>query len=122
MALAGCNSDWLHEQRRSVQANTTVPANYRADVVAFMRIYLNDPSGVRDAQISEPELRDIDHSSRYSVCLRYNARKTGGQYAGSKDSLIVFSDGRLDRIIDNGRERCRSAAYQPFPELERMTR
>src|SRR5436189_6369222 len=43
MALAGCNSDWLGARDRAITANTTPPGpNYKADVVAFMRTYLND--------------------------------------------------------------------------------
>jgi hypothetical protein len=88
-----------------------------------MRTYLNDPTGVRDAFISEPALRTLEHADRYVLCLRYTARKPGGrEYAASKDSLVVFRDGRLDRIVDNARETCKDAAYQPFGELERLSR
>ena len=122
LVLAGCSSDWMRERDRSEQANTTPPVNHKSDIIAFMHTYLNDPVGVRDAFMSEPALRTVDSASRYVVCLRYNARKSDGRYAGSKDSLVLFRDGRLDRIIDNARERCRDAAYQPFPELEWMQR
>jgi hypothetical protein len=98
------------------------PVSYKADIVAFMRTDLNDPTGVRDAYISEPALRTLENIERYTVCLRYNARRSNGQYAGSKDSLVLFREGRLDRIVDNARERCKDAAYQPFPDLERMQR
>jgi hypothetical protein len=97
-------------------------ATYKADIVALMRTYLNDPTGVRDAFVSEPTLRTLENVDRYTVCLRYTARKGGGQYAASKDSLVLFRDGRLDRIIDNAREACKDAAYRPFPELERLSR
>ena len=100
----------------------TAPVNYRADILAFMHTYLNDPRGVRGAFISEPSKRTLDNVERYVVCLRYNARKSNGQYAGSKDSLVLFHDGRLDRVVDNAKEQCKDAAYQPFPELERMSR
>jgi hypothetical protein len=121
-ALGGCSSDWMRAYERSEQAYKTAPINYKADILAFMRAYLNDPSRVRDAYVSEPALRTIDQIDRYAVCLRYNARKSDGQYAGSKDSLILFSDGRLDRMIDNARAQCRDAAFRPFPELERLSR
>ena len=122
--LAGCNSDWLNARDRAVQANTTPPApGYKADIVAFMRTYLNDPTGVRDAFISEPALRTLENVERYTVCLRYTARKGAGQpYAASKDSLVLFRDGRLDRIIDAARETCKDATYQPFRELEQLSR
>jgi hypothetical protein len=122
---AGCDSEWVAQRDRIRQAYTTPPTSYRSDIVAFMRTYLNDPTGVRDAMISEPAMRSIGGPDRYSVCLRYNARKSNGQYAGSKDSLVLFIDGRLDRVIDNPRElrdTCKDAAYQPFPELQRLQR
>ena len=125
LALGGCNSEWLSQRARFQQANTTPPISYRADIIAFMRTYLNDPTGVRDAFVSEPALRTLENADRYTVCLRYNARKSGGQYAGSKDILVLFRDGRLDRVVDNPREpreACKDAAYQPFPELQRMVR
>lgn len=121
-SLAGCNAEWMRAHERAEQAYTTPPSNHKADIVAFMHTYLNDPRGVREAFTSEPALRTLDNASRYVVCLRYNARKSNGQYAGSKDSLVLFRDGRLDRIVDNAREQCKDARYLPFPELERMTR
>ena len=118
LALAGCNSEWLNARDRAVQANTQPPGpTYKADIVALMRTYLNDPTGVRDAFISEPALRTVEGAQRYAVCLRYTARN-----ASSKDSLVLFRDGRLDRVIDVARETCKDAAYQPFPELQQLSR
>ena len=118
LALAGCNAEWLNARDRAVQANTQPPGpSYKADIVAFMRTYLNDPTGVRDAFISEPALRSLEGAERYALCLRYTPRN-----ASSKDSLVLFRDGRLDRIIDTARETCKDATYQPFPELQRLSR
>jgi hypothetical protein len=122
LALGGCANDWTEARDRADQANKVYPQNYRSDILPFMRTYLNDPSGVRGAFISEPALRPVDGITRYTVCLRYNARKGGERYAGSTDSLVLFREGRLDRMVDNAREACKDAAYQPFPELERLTR
>jgi len=125
LALGGCNDEWLNQRSRLREANTTPPVNYRSDIVAFMHTYLNDPTGVRDAFVAEPAMRSLEGVDRYTVCLRYNAKKSGGQYAGSKDTLVLFRDGRLDRMVDNTREpreACKDAAYQPFPELEHMQR
>ena len=123
LALGACNSEWLSQRERFQQANTTPPISYRADIIAFMRTYLNDPTGVRDAFISEPTLRTLENADRYTVCLRYTARKgVGEQYAASKDSLVLFRDGRLDRVIDAARETCKDAPYQPFHELEQLSR
>jgi hypothetical protein len=121
--LACCNSEWLDARDHARSVNTMAPAaNYRADIVAFMHTYLNNPAGVRDAFISEPALRTVEGGQRNTVCLRYTARKSDGQYAPSKDSLVMFREGRLDRLVDNAREACKDVAYQPFPELERMGR
>ena len=122
IGLAGCNSEWARDRDRLIEANTAKPISFRADIVAFMRTYLNDPTGVRDAFVSEPALRTLENADRYASCLRYTARKTNGQYAASKDSLVLFRDGRLERIVDNAREICKDAAYQPFRELEQMSR
>ena len=120
--LAGCNTDYIRARDRGVEANTTRPVSYKADILAFMQTYLNDPRGVREAFVSEPVLRSLENIERYSACLRYTARKPDGQYAPSKDSLVLFRDGRLDRIVDNARETCKDAAYQPFRGVERLSR
>src|SRR5215212_6359474 len=103
LALAGCNSEWLGARDRAITANTTPPGpSYKADIVAFMRTYLNDPTGVRDAFISAPALRTLEGAELYAVCLRYTPRN-----ASSKDSVVLFRDGRLDRMIDTARESCK---------------
>ena len=122
LGLAGCNSEWAREHDRLIEANTAKPISYKADILSLMRSYLNDPVGVRDAFVSEPALRTLENADRYTSCLRYTARKTNGQYAASKDSLVLFRDGRLERVVDNAREICKDAAYQPFRELEQMSR
>ena len=132
LALGGCSSQWMHDQERGERAATTYPPNYRAEIVAYLRNYLNDPTQVRDAFVSEPALRHIDGRPRYSVCVRYNAKNTDGRYVGSRDSLVTFRDGRFDHLVDSrldrgggpdpAREQCKDAAYQRFPELEKLTR
>lgn len=96
------------------------PAAYRAETLAFLRSYLNDPRGVRDAFISEPSLRDVGGTKRYALCVRYNARKSTGQHEGAKDRLVVFLAGRLDTMIEARHDECKDAAYKPFTELQRL--
>ena len=107
---------------RSDEAGNVFPASYRADVLAFLRTYLNDPTNVREAAISEPVLRPLGADMRYVSCLRYNARDTVGKYAGARDRLAVYYRGRFDRLIENAREQCREATYAPFQDLERLSR
>lgn len=123
LALAGCNNEWMRTRAHSDEVYLTAPTSYRTDIIAFMRSYLNDPTGVRDAFISEPTKHTLENIERYGVCLRYTAKKSGGGgYAPSKDSLVLFREGRLDRVVDAGKEQCKNAVYQPFPELEHMSR
>ncbi len=124
LLLAGCSSEWTQRRDFSAQVNSVYPQNYKSEIVALMRSYLNDPTGVRNAYVSEPSQRTIDGVHRYAVCIRYDAKKGPGQYAGSKDSMVLFRGGRLDRIVDNEmiREQCKAAAYTAFPELQQLTR
>jgi hypothetical protein len=118
------------------QSQNVPPENYRADVIAYMRNYLNDPSGVRGAAISQPALKTLPTGSRYVACMRYDAKKANGVYAGPKTALVVFISGKLDRVVEppvtrdgretpeavEVREACKDAAYAPFPELQSMRR
>jgi hypothetical protein len=103
-------------------ANQPYPANYKAEVLAFIRTYLNDPVGVREASMAEPVQRTVGGRLRYISCLRYNARESDGSYRSSRERGVVYIDGRLDRIIENVSEACAGAAYAPFPEMEKLTR
>jgi hypothetical protein len=118
--LTGCTGS---AQRAELEARVNVaPTQYKADIIAFLRTYLNDPSRIRDAAISEPVLKAVGTDNRYVVCLRYNARSLNGSYPGARERLAVFTSGRFDRIIENAREHCKDVALAPFPELERLTR
>jgi hypothetical protein len=103
-------------------ANQPYPANYRAELLAFLKTYLNDPVGVREASMAEPVQRTLGGRLRYISCLRYNARESDGSYRGTGERGVVFVDGRLDRIIENASEACAGAVYAPFPEMEKLTR
>jgi hypothetical protein len=98
------------------------PTNYRVEVLAFLKTYLNDPVGVRDAVMAEPVERVVGGRQRYVVCLRFSARESDGGYREPRVRGILFVDGRLDRIIENAVEPCAGVAYPPFAELGKMTR
>ncbi|MCS3450513.1 MULTISPECIES: hypothetical protein [Bradyrhizobium] len=103
-------------------ANQPFPDRYRDQILAFMRTYLNNPVGVREAVIAEPAQRTIGGRLRYVVCLRYSAKDTDGNYRPARERGVLFVDGRLDRILDNPAEPCAGASYAAFPELEKMSR
>jgi hypothetical protein len=98
------------------------PKNYRTEVLAFLKTYLNDPVGVRGAVMAEPVERVVGGRLRYVACLRFSPREQDGGYREPRERAILFVDGRLDRIIENAGEPCAGVAYVPFAELEKMTR
>jgi len=125
LALAGClgNEDTrpidFVEERNQVQP---VPVDYKPEILAFLRTYLNNPVGVRGGQIAEPVQRTVGGRPRYVVCLRYSEHLTDGSYREPRDRAIVFVNGRLDRIMTTPTEECAGAVYAPFPELEKLQR
>lgn len=98
------------------------PRNYRTEVLAFLKTYLNNPVGVRDAVMAEPVERVVGGRQRYVVCLRFSPRESDGGYREPRERAMLFVDGRLDRILENAAEPCAGLAYAPFAELEKMTR
>jgi hypothetical protein len=82
----------------------------------------DDPTGIRDAAISQPMLKPIANGTRYVVCLRFNGKQDNGMYAGDKLIAAEFRDGRFDDFLDAAasREPCGGLTYQPFPELEQL--
>jgi hypothetical protein len=128
--LAGCATDigpTSAELKARWDAENIYPQNYRQDLLAFLRTYLNDPAHVRGAAVSQPQLKYIGPGDRYVSCVRFNARNTDGKYVGSKDGAATFVSGKLERFFDTPRELrelelCKDAAFAPFPELERLTR
>ena len=103
-------------------SNQPYPNNYRAEVLAFMKTYLNNPVGVHDAAMAEPVQRVIGGRLRYITCLRYSPRDSDGNYREPRERAILYVDGRLDRLVENAAEPCAGAVFAPFPELQTMTR
>ena len=103
-------------------ANQPVPTNYRPEILAFMRTYLNNPVGVREAAIAEPVQRTVGGRPRYVVCLRYAERQMDGTYREVRERGVLFINGRLDRMMPNASDECAGAVYGPFSDLEKMQR
>ncbi len=98
------------------------PANYKTEILAYLRTYLNDPTGVREAFITEPALMTVGGTQRYVSCLRFNAKNSVGKYEGSRDRMVAFLSGRLDTLALARGDQCKDATWQPFPELEKLRR
>jgi len=126
IALAACAGG---EEGRSISftddrgvANQPYPDNYRAELLAFMRTYLNNPVGVHDAVVAEPVQRTVGGRVRYVTCLRFTPRESDGSYRGPRERAILYVNGRLDRMLENASDICAGAVYASFPDLEKMTR
>ena len=98
------------------------PANYRTELLAFMKTYVNNPVGLRDAAMAEPVQRSVGGRMRYVSCVRFAPRETDGSYRERRERAIVYVNGRLDRVIEKASEVCAGAVYAPFPDLEKLTR
>src|ERR1044072_3330600 len=103
-------------------ASQPYPANYKPELLGFMKTYLNNPVGVKEAMLAEPVQRTAGGRLRYVTCLRYNARDMDGNYGGQRERAVVYVDARLDRIVADAGDTCAGAVYAAFPELERMLR
>ena len=124
LLLAGCASvekDYSGPETQGGASVNVFPEKYRAEILAYQKSFLNDPTGIRSAAISQPALRKVGSVERYTVCVRFNAKQPSGGYAGVREHMAIFLSGKLDQMGVT-RELCKDAAYEPFPELERLTR
>ena len=126
--LAGCAGEVgpsAAELKARWEAQNVYPAEYKRDLLAFMRTYLNDPSRIRGASASKPELKSVGQGERFVTCVRYRERKDGGALGPPRDGAATFVSAKLDRFFDTAVEvkaLCKDAEFEPFPEMEKITR
>lgn len=123
----------------------TPPANYKAEILGAMHAFFNDPTGLHDAGISEPAIKEVNNAHRYVVCIRFTGKKIPGSRERERDKAkdgnadnaappqkgptelaAIFVAGRFDRFLEKPQEKalepCAGVAYAPFPELEKLRR
>jgi hypothetical protein len=123
LALSACiGSEDTRATSFMEDSNQAFPGNYRAEVLAFMKTYLNNPVGVREAVMAEPLQRTVNGRVRFVSCLRFAERQADGTYREARERAILFINGRLDRVLQDSSEVCAGIPYAPFPELERLSR
>jgi hypothetical protein len=123
LALGACgHQHWLDGDNAGDDAIHAYPTKYKTDILSAMHAYLNDPTHVRDAAITEPGLKQTGNGSttRYVVCLKFNAKKNASEYAGMKEIAASFLAGRFDQFIEMPKELCAGVTYMPFPELQNL--
>src|ERR1700722_2432825 len=123
-SLADCGAG--NTRPEAAGAAAVYPGNYRADILAGMHAYVLDPTNIRDAYVSEPALRKFGSRSRYTVCVRFNARNGDGRYTGNREVVALFNEGRFDQFTERPAgsdpadqsgvvgESCAQAAFQRF--------
>jgi len=114
VTVCACTRDLVKKPEENIY-----PADYKAQIVAQMRLQLDDPRDIRDAYIAEPVLKISQVTPRYIACVRFNAKDRSGSYKGIKDMAAYFYEGKITQVVDASLELCGNAAFQPFPELQR---
>jgi hypothetical protein len=126
IGLAGCAGS---DDSRNISytddrsgVNQPYPNDYRPQLLAFLKTYLNNPDGVHDAVVADPVRRTVGGGQRYVVCLRFSTRDSDGSYHDARERAVVFVDGRLEHVVEKAGELCAGSSYAASPELEKLTR
>ena len=93
LALSACAGGQHKTDENGGEGVNAYPTNYKTDIVAAMRVYLNDPTAIRDATV----------------------------YEGMREVAAVFVAGRFDQFIETPKELCAGVTYAAFPELEKLS-
>lgn len=97
------------------------PTEYRKEILALMPTLLEDATNIRDAGITDPFLASVPGGgTRYMVCVRFNPRNHNHEYLGMVERVGYFYGGKLNQFVKSDGNECRTAAYKPFPELEKI--
>jgi hypothetical protein len=116
LVLGGC----LGRDASEPDANA-FPTAYKTMIVDLLQRQLDDPTNIRDAAISAPEMRPVMQSTqRYVSCLRYNPRNARLEYSGLVYRMVYYYVGQVNQIVPATAEQCGWANLQPFPELEKI--
>ena len=114
------------ELKAQWEAQNVFPQNYKNDLMAFLRTYLNDPTHVRGAAVSQPQRKNVGSGRtlcRLRALQRAQERRTNmpAQRKAPRFTCRASSTASSTRRREV-REICKDAAYAPFPELETLTR
>jgi hypothetical protein len=126
LLLGGCSGSSLEGFAFGKPPETTVdpnlfPANYKQELAAFLRTYLDNPRRVRDAYIGTPVLRPVAGGApRYVTCVRFNPLDIENKYQGNREGMAVFHAGKVTQFVAADPQVCGGLAYQRYPEIESM--
>ncbi len=116
LTLAACSSTGGN----TVDPNI-YPTQYKQEIVATLRSLLSDPTHVQGAMLSPPALTQLNKEQRYYACLRFSERNPDTkQYDPPQTRIAYFYAGHLNQLVAAKEDQCVGAAYQPFPEGEKL--
>jgi hypothetical protein len=107
--LAGCSTG--PKADALLPDPNTYPATYRADLVTFLRMSLNDRTLFHGALIAQPVLKPIADTQRYMVCVQFS------DHGKPLSKVAIYVGGRMQQFVDATPDECGDAVYQPFKEL-----
>jgi hypothetical protein len=113
LALAGCSSFGFGQSTAPEPDPNILPADYKSSLMTFLQTNPFGLVGAREAALSPPELKPFGNETRYVACLRVAAPDW------RKEKMIVYYAGAINQFVD-ATDLCKSAVYQPFPELPAM--
>lgn len=115
VALGACSSAPAPEVNPNI-----VPARYRDEIMNTLSTTLDDPTNIRQAEITDPMLRQAGQEQRYVVCMRFDSRDQQRRYTGLTERIAYFYAGHLNQLIKTtSPEQCAGAVFKPWPELEK---
>ena len=108
LMLAGCS---FGSKDAAPTDPNAYPANYRKQIVEFLRQSLSNRADFRGALISAPMLVPVGANPRYVVCVQLHGSGV------IKNKVAIYFAAELAQFVDSTPEECGSAAYTPFTEL-----
>ena len=117
LALAGCSGFGSKPKPDFVVNPNVYPANYQKQIAGLLTMQLTNPVEFRTALISQPVLKPVTDGTEphYLVCLQYPNR------TDHRVKVVIFLEAAPTQYVDATPQQCDGAAYQPFPELAKMS-
>lgn len=95
------------------------PKDANNEIINTLTTSLDDPTGIRQAFVTDPMLRQAGQDQRYVVCMRFDSRDINRQYTGVQERIAYFYAGHLNQLVKADKGQCAGAPYKPWPELEK---
>ena len=121
LLLAGCTTT---SPATTAALASQVPADYKVQVIAYVKETMKDPYSLKSGQISAPRpvfVGLVNGGTLPGVCVRMNGKNSFGAYIGVQTMVAAFRDGRIVGMAEAVFGDCDKAVFEPFPELEQIT-